>query len=150
MKITEKLLIVIMLIGLRISLTVLDAAWNIKLSYIAVAGSLPLLLFSRRRFALLRRIDWTTLIFFAAMFVLMEAVWQSGFFQRSIDALHMDITTIPAVMGISVALSQLISNVPLVALYLPFLEGAGPSPLLEPRTSARLSLIPRSMLSSFR
>jgi len=86
---------------------------------------LPLLLFSRRRLAIVRRIDWATLIFFAAMFVLMEGVWLSGYFQRSIDALHIDITTIPAVMGVGVALSQLISNVPLAALYLPLLQHAG-------------------------
>ena len=117
--------IVVLLIGLRIGLTVTQAGWNIKLSHIAVAGALPLLLFSRRRLAIVRRIDWVTLIFFAAMFVLMEGVWLSGYFQRSIDALHIDITTIPAVMGVGVALSQLISNVPLVALYLPLLQHAG-------------------------
>lgn len=121
------LLIVVLLIGLRTALTVLNAAWNFKLSYIAVAGAVPLLVFSPRRFALLRHIDWATLIFFAAMFVLMEGVWQSGFFQRTIDALHIDITTIPAVLEVSVGLSQLISNVPLVALYLPLLQHAGAS-----------------------
>jgi Na+/H+ antiporter NhaD/arsenite permease-like protein len=119
------LLIVVLLIGLRIGLTVAQAGWNFRLSHIAVAGALPLLLFSRRRLAIVRRIDWATLIFFAAMFVLMEGVWLSGYFQRSIDALHIDITTIPAVMGVGVALSQLISNVPLVALYLPLLQHAG-------------------------
>ena len=119
------LLIVVLLIGLRIGLTVTQAGWNFRLSHIAAAGALPLLLFSRRRLAIVRRIDWSTLIFFAAMFVLMEGVWLSGYFQRSIDALHIDITTIPAVMGVGVALSQLISNVPLVALYLPLLQHAG-------------------------
>jgi Na+/H+ antiporter NhaD/arsenite permease-like protein len=119
------LLIVVLLIGLRIGLTVSQAGWNFRLSHIAVAGALPLLLFSRRRLAIVRRIDWGTLIFFAAMFVLMEGVWLSGFFQRSIDGLHIDITSISAVMGVGVSLSQLISNVPLVALYLPLLLHAG-------------------------
>ena len=121
------LLVVVLLIGLRMGLSILGAAGNFKLSYIAVAGSLPLLLFSRRRFTLLRRIDWSTLIFFAAMFVLMAGVWLSGFFQSSIAALHIDVTSVPAIMGVSVALSQLISNVPLVALYLPLLQHAGAS-----------------------
>jgi Na+/H+ antiporter NhaD/arsenite permease-like protein len=119
------LLMVVVLIGLRVALTVLKVDWNFKLSYIAVAGALPLLVFSPRRLALLRRIDWATLVFFAAMFVLMAGVWQSAFFQQRIDALHIDITTIPAVMGVGVVLSQLISNVPLVALYLPLLQHAG-------------------------
>lgn len=119
------LLIILALIGLRVSLAAVGPAWNFKLSYIALAGAMPLLLFSRRRLALLRHIDWTTLIFFAAMFVLMASVWQSGFFQEYLDRMHIDITTIPAVMGMSVGLSQLISNVPLVTLYLPLLEHAG-------------------------
>lgn len=121
------LLIIFLLIGSRAALAVLKIPWDFRLSYIALAGAAPLLLFSRRRFALLREIDWATLIFFAAMFVLMAGVWQSGFFQRYIDGMHIDITGIPAVMGISVGLSQLISNVPLVALYLPVLDHAGAS-----------------------
>lgn len=66
-----------------------------------------------------------TLAFFAAMFVLMRAVWDTGFFQVLIARSGADITGPGAVMGVSVALSQLISNVPLVALYLPVLKQAG-------------------------
>ena len=122
------MLTIFALIGSRAALAVLEIPWEFKLSYIALAGAAPLLLFSRRRVALLREIDWATLIFFAAMFVLMAGVWQNGFFQRYIDGMRIDITGIPAVMGISVGLSQLISNVPLVALYLPVLDHAGATP----------------------
>jgi Na+/H+ antiporter NhaD/arsenite permease-like protein len=121
------LLVIFVLIGSRAALTLVKIPWDFKLSYIALAGAAPLLLFSSRRFELLRRIDWATLIFFASMFVLMAGVWQSGFFQRYIDGMHIDIAGIAAVMGISVGLSQLISNVPLVALYLPVLDQAGAS-----------------------
>src|SRR3569623_2728679 len=69
--------------------------------------------------------DWPTLIFFAAMFVLMASVWQSGFFQARMGALALDLAAPHTVLAISVVLSQLISNVPLVALYLPLLEQAG-------------------------
>jgi len=41
--------------------------------------------------------------------------------------LNLAITSIPVILGISVCLSQLISNVPLVALYLPLLIHAGAS-----------------------
>jgi Na+/H+ antiporter NhaD/arsenite permease-like protein len=56
------------------------------------------------------------------MFVLMESVWQSGFFQGVLSTLKLELTSVTAVLGISTVLSQLISNVPLVALYLPLLK----------------------------
>jgi Na+/H+ antiporter NhaD/arsenite permease-like protein len=121
------LLIVLVLLAVRVLAAAAGLGWDFRLSYIALAGAAPLLLLSRRRFALLRQIDWGTLVFFAAMFVLMASVWQSGFFQGYLDQMRVDISSIPAVMGISVVLSQVISNVPLVALYLPVLEHAGAS-----------------------
>jgi Na+/H+ antiporter NhaD/arsenite permease-like protein len=65
------------------------------------------------------------LIFFAAMFILMAAVWNSGVFQNVITSTNMTLTSVPVIMGISVVLSQFISNVPLVALYLPMLMKLG-------------------------
>ena len=73
----------------------------------------------------MKKIDWHTLIFFAAMFILMESVWKSNIFQSIIGSIHADITSTPVILSISVILSQLISNVPLVALYLPMLLNAG-------------------------
>lgn len=75
--------------------------------------------------------DWRTLLFFAAMFVLMRAVWDTGFFQGFIGE-GVDLASVPTVLIVSVLLSQLISNVPLVALYLPLLDlaGAGESAML--------------------
>jgi Na+/H+ antiporter NhaD/arsenite permease-like protein len=96
-----------------------------RLTYIALASASPVLLFSPRRFQVLKRIDWQTLVFFAAMFVLMAAVWESGFFQDLIGRIKIDITSTPMVLVVSIALSQLISNVPLAALYLPMLTRAG-------------------------
>jgi Na+/H+ antiporter NhaD/arsenite permease-like protein len=61
------------------------------------------------------------------MFVLMQSVWDSGFFQGVIKGTAIDITAVPAILLVSVGLSQLISNVPLVALYMPMLLSAGAS-----------------------
>jgi Na+/H+ antiporter NhaD/arsenite permease-like protein len=83
------------------------------------------LLLSRRRFEIIRKVDWSTLAFFAGMFVLMRAVWDTGFFQGLIARSGADIAGIGPVMAVSVVMSQLISNVPLVALYLPVLQHAG-------------------------
>jgi len=70
-------------------------------------------------------VDWSTLAFFAGMFVLMRAVWDTGFFQELISGSGADISGLGPIMAVSVGLSQFISNVPLVALYLPMLQHAG-------------------------
>jgi len=98
-------------------------SFDFRLTYIAIVSALPIIIFSNKRFDVIKNINWHTLIFFAAMFVLMESVWETGFFQSIINGLS--ITSIPIVLTISVILSQFISNVPLVALYLPMLMHTG-------------------------
>lgn len=105
--------------------------FDFKLTYIALIGCSPILIYrfmlkkKKYRFHILRKIDWFTLIFFASMFILMESVWQSGFFQNLISNLSFDMTSIIVIMIISVLVSQLISNVPMVALFLPLIISAG-------------------------
>jgi len=99
--------------------------FDFRLTFIALIAALPIVLFSPKRFVILRRIDWYTLIFFAAIFVLMESVWNTGFFQDLLVQMAVDITDTPVILGTSVVLSQLISNVPFVALFLPVLDFAG-------------------------
>lgn len=59
------------------------------------------------------------------MFVLMAAVWDSYFFQEWIDRMELDITKLTMILTLSIVLGQMISNVPLVALYMPMLQHAG-------------------------
>ncbi len=92
-----------------------------RLTYIALIAAFPIML-SHHRLTILKQIDWQTLIFFAAMFVLMESVWEASFFQSLMTG---NITSPGMVLAVSVLLSQLISNVPLVALSLPMLQHAG-------------------------
>ncbi len=117
------------LIGAKVGLALVAPEVPLRLSHIALVAALPLLL-NRHVGARLRGVDWPTLVFFAAMFVLMASVWQSGFFQRQMAAADFDLHAPGTVLGISVLLSQLISNVPLVALYLPLVEGAGTATLM--------------------
>jgi Na+/H+ antiporter NhaD/arsenite permease-like protein len=92
-----------------------------RLTYVALIAALPVLLFSSKRYQVLKGIDWPTLVFFAAMFVLMDAVWCSGIFQSLMAGSDADLASIPTILAFSVLLSQLISNVPLVALCQPLL-----------------------------
>jgi Na+/H+ antiporter NhaD/arsenite permease-like protein len=116
---------IITLVIVKILIVTLGVRIEFRLTYIALAAALPILLGSRLRWRIVRRIDWSTLVFFAAMFVLMRSVWDSGFVQSMLQRTHFAIDTPPAILGISAVVSQFISNVPLVALYQPLLLHAG-------------------------
>ena len=118
-KISLVLLVVLVLI--KIALVFTGTNIDFRLTYIALAAAFPFIVFSPKRLTLVRNIDWFTLIFFAAMFVLMESVWESGVFQSLISRSNLDLTSVTVILPVSVVFSQFISNVPLVALYLPVL-----------------------------
>ncbi|MFA6434492.1 MAG: anion transporter [Elusimicrobiales bacterium] len=113
------------MITVKVLAVYLSPAADFKLTYIALAAMLPPLLFSSRRLELLKKTDWSTLVFFAAMFILMKSVWNTGFFQRGMARTGFGLASTPMILAVSVIVSQLISNVPLVALYLPALLRAG-------------------------
>jgi Na+/H+ antiporter NhaD/arsenite permease-like protein len=113
--------LVLLTIVLRVVLSFFG--FELPFVFIAAVAALPLLLFSKRRVQLLRRVDWSTLLFFASMFVLMAAVWNSGFIQTILPS--SDLTSIPVLFTSTVIVSQFISNVPFVALILPVLSGSG-------------------------
>ena len=117
-----------LLIPVHVLVTILWPQLGLPLSWIAPAAAAPVLLTSPRRGEVLRRIDWSTLVFFVALFVLVAAVWGSGFLQGLLQLDALNLASHRAIFGISVLGSQLVSNVPLVALYLPLLEAAGAGP----------------------
>jgi Na+/H+ antiporter NhaD/arsenite permease-like protein len=119
------LILIAVLILIKIIIVSLKLPFNFELTYIALISMLPILLFSKKRFNVIKKIDWHTLIFFVAMFVLMQSVWNSGFFQEIITNISLNLLSIPLIFIISVVLSQFLSNVPLVALYSPLLINLG-------------------------
>jgi len=119
--------IIIVMVGVKIALAAFGVGDSLRLTHIALAACLPVLVGSSRRLMILKHIDWHTLVFFAAMFVLMESVWQTGFLQEVIVELGVDVASTEMILVISIVLSQFISNVPLVALYQPMLMHAGVS-----------------------
>lgn len=120
------LILLVTLVIIKIVMVFASVKFDFRLTYIALISAVPVF-FSPARFKILRRMDWYTLIFFAAMFVLMESAWDSGFFQSAINSTHLNLTSTGVILAISVLLSQFISNVPLVALYLPMLLQLGTS-----------------------
>lgn len=115
------------IIGLRILLVVLETGITIPLTAIAVVAALPVLVLSPKRVHIVRSIDWQTLVFFAALFVLMQSVWDTGIFQQSMESAVYPITSVPVIFTLGVIVSQFISNVPFVALALPLMSQAGAS-----------------------
>lgn len=121
------LMLIVVLVFIKVVLVFTMPQIDFRLTWIALIAAAPILLFSTKRWRVVRHIDWRTLVFFAAMFVLMQSVWMSGFFQAQMARSDLNLTSVEMIFGVSVLLSQLISNVPLVALYLPMLMHAGAS-----------------------
>jgi len=117
-------LIILMIVAKTIICGLARSGPEISLTLIAVAAALPIMLFSPRRSEILWNIDWHTLIFFASMFVLMQGVWDSGVFQSLLNLSSGFFLDIPSIMMLSILFSQIISNVPFVALFLPVLADA--------------------------
>jgi Na+/H+ antiporter NhaD/arsenite permease-like protein len=117
------LAVILLLSAANIIVSLLGARMAITLPLIAIGAVVPILLLSRQRWTVLRGIDWCTLVFFAAMFVLMESVWETGFFQLFVDGSM--ISSVPMILVTSVLISQFISNVPFVALFQPMILQAG-------------------------
>ena len=121
------LIIIAIMVLLKISIVTFGINIDFRLTYISLVASLPILIFGKQRYEVLKNVDWKTLIFFVSMFSLMQSVWDSGFIQEIINNMNINITNLLMIFIVSIVLSQFISNVPLVALYLPMLIEAGAS-----------------------
>jgi len=123
------LCLMVALIVAKIATVLANLQIDFRLTYIALVSALPIIVLSPKRLGVIRRVDWHTLIFFASMFILMTSVWDSDIFQSAINSMqndmHLDFASRDVILTVSVLLSQLISNVPLVALYLPMLVQLG-------------------------
>jgi len=121
------LVLLVLMIAARIAVVMLVPGFEIPLTWVAAIAAIPILVGSRRRFEILRRIDWPTLVFFAALFVLTASVWDSGVFQPLMEGGTLSMGTVPVIIALGVIVSQFISNVPFVALFLPAISHAGVS-----------------------
>ncbi len=95
---------------------------NFSLSIIAMMGATTLYTISKERKEILASVDYSVLIFFAAMFVFTSALWSSGIVSQMISYfpnpdIHDMFQSNAMISIISITLSQVLSNVPFVALY---------------------------------
>lgn len=118
------LTLLVLLISAKVIAVSLSTGFDFKLAYIALIPAIPILAFSPSRVKIVKDVDWATLVFFASMFVLMESVWESGALQAAITGFGKSAGETDFILVSSVLLSQVLSNVPFVALYLPLVDGA--------------------------
>ena len=116
--------VLVALIAARIVLVSVGSEIDLRLTVIALVPAAIVLAGSPRRISLARGIDWPTLAFFAALFIVVEAVDDAGVTAEVVTRLGDRVTSTPWVLAASAAGSQLVSNVPLVALYLPAIDHA--------------------------
>jgi Na+/H+ antiporter NhaD/arsenite permease-like protein len=106
---------------------------GLPIYFIALAGAALVLAASPARATLLQRVDWSILVLFASLFVVVAGAIEGGVLaaiQGSVPippASH-PATSVPAIVLTSVAGSQLVSNVPWVGLQIPLLHGLGYGP----------------------
>lgn len=100
------------------------------LGIIAFLASVPLYVLAKEKRDLLRQVDWSSIVFFLTMFIVMGGLWQSGAAKMFLDIIPVPnpaekSSSILNIMLISTILSQLFSNVPLVKLYIDVMKGLG-------------------------
>ena len=99
--------------------------FNISIPLIALAGASLVLLFGRiKPSAVIREIDWVLLLFFASLFIVVNAVEKTGlitFFLQG-NLFHENLQGLLSIHGISLLLSQVVSNVPFTIALLPVMK----------------------------
>lgn len=115
------------LVLLLISFIVVEAfpelqSFGFTFGNLALAFGIGILILSPKRILLVKGINWGILIFFAGMFVVMRALWDSTVGSAILSILpkptqSSGLQSTGAIMVNSVLLSQILSNVPFVQLY---------------------------------
>lgn len=97
-------------------------ALDVPLGLVSLIACAPVFLFSKQRFVLLREVDWATLVFFVAMFIVTGAVLESGALQAFLGPWQDRLNEPLVITNIGFWASQLFSNVPVVEIYLNLLK----------------------------
>jgi Na+/H+ antiporter NhaD/arsenite permease-like protein len=103
---------------------------ELNFSHIAIFGGIALLLISKEKKQIIKGINWKIIVFFVSMFVFMQGVWNGGIIELFQTILPFDtnpnspISSIN-IIGTSILTSQIVSNVPFVAIYIPILQNYG-------------------------
>jgi len=101
--------------------------FNISIPLIALAGASLILIFGRiKPSKVIKEVDWVLLLFFAGLFIVVHGIEKVGVLNRFIEntPVSNNLTGIISLHGLSLVLSQIVSNVPYTILMLPILKSA--------------------------
>ncbi len=90
----------------------------------------PIFVLGNRRIQTFKEVDWPTLAFFVAMFIVTGSLLQSGSLQAMLGPMQARLGELPVTAAISFWASQLFSNVPVVDMYLKLLPHGDTSTLM--------------------
>jgi len=102
--------------------------FNLSIPLVALTGSALIMLIGKAKPSkVIQKVDWVLLLFFASLFIVVGAVEKTGLFSSLLKAnvLSADLKGLGLVHGLSLVLSQIVSNVPFAVLMLPMLKAAG-------------------------
>lgn len=97
--------------------------FNFSLSTVAMLGATAIYALSRERVEIVKMVDYSVLVFFGGMFVVTSALWSSGavsiLFTNYIPSPNPNdlVQSTTVISAASIGISQILSNVPFVALY---------------------------------
>jgi Na+/H+ antiporter NhaD/arsenite permease-like protein len=103
---------------------------NINLGTVSLFGATVVYLLSTRRREILASVDWGIIIFFMSLFIVVQGFWDSNALQSLLlylPALNPSdiVVSLGVIISASLIFSQLLSNVPFVAVYIKAMQAAG-------------------------
>jgi Na+/H+ antiporter NhaD/arsenite permease-like protein len=103
---------------------------NINLGTVSLFGATLVYLLSTRRREILASVDWGIIIFFMSLFIVVQGFWDSNALQSLLlylPALNPSdiVVSLGVIILASLIFSQLLSNVPFVAVYIKAMQAAG-------------------------
>jgi Na+/H+ antiporter NhaD/arsenite permease-like protein len=98
---------------------------HLSIPVIALAGASLILIFGRiKPSKVIKNVDWVLLLFFASLFIVVEGAVKVGLMKGLIESkgLSDSLGGITALHGISLVVSQIVSNVPYTVMMLPVMK----------------------------
>lgn len=88
--------------------------------------------YTEKRREVVMNLDWSTILFFIGLFIVSEGALRSGVLYVIASYLPSP-TNLPGIFAAGILVSQVISNVPMVAIYIPLMQrlGIGPGNLID-------------------
>ncbi|HOS39337.1 MAG TPA: SLC13 family permease [Spirochaetota bacterium] len=114
--------------ALVIVLFFLSHLLHLSIPVIALVGASLVLIFGKiKPSTVIKSIDWVLLLFFASLFIVVHGVEAAGLMLHvhDVGTLRPDIAGLGIIHALSLALSQIVSNVPFTIVMLPLMKNAG-------------------------